>query len=332
MKIVPIATLAAALLLGPVNAQAACRLVTADVPVTMEGLRPLVAAKIDGKPIKLLLDSGAFGTSLAASFAAEAKLAPVTAKAIGSLVPSSASTLTSGAKGHVQDTGLVIASTFEFGGAVFPNVKFLTMRNVGGSAVGLLGQNVLHNSDDEYDLKAGVLRLVRPQDCQGANLAYWATPQMTYSVLPLEATGHYGGAHTIAMISINGQTMRAIFDTGADTSFITARAAARAGVKTSDEGVKPAGLSRAVDGDVKTWVATFASVKIGDEEIKNAKLSIGETVATNFDILIGADFFMAHHVYVANSQGKLYFTYGGGPVFRTSAPQPTTASGDARDH
>jgi hypothetical protein len=78
---------------------------------------------------------------------------------------------------------------------------------------------------------------------------------------------------------------------------------------------------------VKTWVAPFASVKIGDEEIKNTKLSIGETQATEFDVLLGADFFLAHHLYVANSQGKLYFTYSGGPVFRAVAPGETAASG-----
>lgn len=333
MNIVPFATAAstaAALLLGAASAQAACKLTTAEVPVTMEGLRPLVAAKIEGQPIKLLLDSGAFGSSLTASFAARAKLPPVTAKGTGTLVPSSASTLMTGVRGHERDTGLVIAPTFEFGGSVFPNVKFLTIGDLGGEAVGLLGQNLLHNSDDEYDLKAGVLRLVRPEGCEAANLAYWATPQMTYSVLPIEPTGHYGGAHTIATITINGQQMRAFFDTGASRSFITEHAAARAGVKTTDAGVTRIGDSRGIDGDLKTWVASFASVKIGDEEIKNAKLSIGQSVATDFDVLIGADFFMAHRVYVANSQKKLYFTYSGGPVFRTSAPQAAAASAEPK--
>ena len=328
MKIAPLALLAAAVL-GSLPAQAACRLATAEVPVTMQGLRPLVAAKIDGQPVQLLLDSGAFGTSLTASFAAKAKLPPVTAKAIGSLVPTSANTITTGAKGHETETGLVIAPSFEFGGSKFPNVKFLTIRDLDSGASGLLGQNLLHGSDDEYDFKAGVLRLVRPQDCETANLAYWATPQMSYSVLPLEAAGrNNGGEHTLAMISINGQPMRAFFDTGAATSFITEHAAARAGVsKTSDAGVTQIGQSEGLDGQIKTWVATFASVKIGDEEIKNGKLAIGQSVATDFDVLIGADFFMAHHVYVANSQGKLYFTYSGGPVFRTSAPQRAAASG-----
>jgi tetratricopeptide (TPR) repeat protein len=33
-------------------------------------------------------------------------------------------------------------------------------------------------------------------------------------------------------------------------------------------------------------------------------------------MLVGADFFLSHRVFVANSQRKLYFTYNGGPVFK----------------
>jgi predicted aspartyl protease len=326
MKILPLAAVAAALL-GPSQAQAACRLVTADVPVTMQGLRPLVAAKISGKPVQLLLDSGAFGSSLTATFAAKEKLASLTAKPIGSLVPGSASTFTQGVVGHDTVTGIVIAPTFEFGGSVFPNVKFLTIRDIDGAA-GLVGQNLLKTSDDEYDFKNGLLRLVRPQDCETTVLAYWVKPGETYSVIPLDGETRTT-AHNVALITVNGQTMRAYFDTGANVSFITAHAAAKAGVRTSDPGVTAIGVSHGLDGDTKTWVGTFSSIKIGDEEIKNGKLAIGESVANDFDVLIGADFFLAHHVYVANSQGKLYFSYSGGPVFRISAPQKAAASGDA---
>jgi hypothetical protein len=118
MKPLALAALAAALIL-PLRAQAACRLVTADAPVTMDGLRPLIAAKIGGAPVKLLLDSGAFGSSLTASFAAQRKLPSMTAKAIGSLVPGSASTFTTGAKGHQTQTGIVIAPTFELAHHVY---------------------------------------------------------------------------------------------------------------------------------------------------------------------------------------------------------------------
>ena len=45
-------------------------------------------------------------------------------------------------------------------------------------------------------------------------------------------------------------------------------------------------------------------------------------------MLIGADFFLSHRIYVASSQSKLYFTYNGGPVFNL-ATQSAPASGAA---
>ena len=42
------------------------------------------------------------------------------------------------------------------------------------------------------------------------------------------------------------------------------------------------------------------------------------------DLLLGADFLLAHRIYIARSQKKLYFTYRGGPIFQPRAPQPVT--------
>jgi len=309
---------AALLLAAPVAAQAACALKTTTVPVVMQGLRPTVAAKINGQPVRLLVDSGAFYNGLDARFAAAQKLRPVGVEVLGSHFAAAARTNTSGFGGGDQSSALVKAE-FDFVGAKFNNVVFLTL-NLGGEVPGVLGQNFLHQMDDEYDFKNGVLRLAMPEGCGGSALAYWAAPGTAFSSLPLDTASEGADVHTMADITINGVKMRALFDTGATSSFITERAAARAGVKTSDPGVTVAGASRGIDRvDVKTWLARFASVKVGDEEIKNGLLRIGETEAKTFDVLIGADFFMAHHVYVANSQNQLYFTYNGGPVFNVRA-------------
>jgi tetratricopeptide (TPR) repeat protein len=43
-------------------------------------------------------------------------------------------------------------------------------------------------------------------------------------------------------------------------------------------------------------------------------------------MLLGSDFFVSHHIFVANSQRKLYLTYNGGPVFNlTKTISATTA-------
>lgn len=308
------ATLAA--MLSPLPAAAACQLSTVEVPVTMEGLRPIVTAKVAERPVRFIVDSGAFFSHLNPSVAAELKLKPVADIPTGSHLPADRTIRTSGVAGRAVTTGIVTAPSFEFAGSSMPRVQFLSTTEL-REAGGLIGQNVLHLADVEYDLKNGMLRLVRPADCAQTNMAYWAKPGMSYSVAPLEETGRY--EVTSATIEVNGVKMRAVFDTGAATSFITARAAARAGVKTSDPNVRPSGVTHGMDRTaVKTWIAPFAHIKMGDEEVRNIQLSIGETPTTSFDVLIGADFFLAHRVYVANSQNRIYFTYNGGRVFRAA--------------
>lgn len=319
---------AAAALLGPAAAQANCTLATIQIPVKMQGLTPVVTAKLQGKPVKLILDSGSFFSYLDRNVAAQLNLKPVTATEIGSLVPQAAGRQTEGVAGRAVMDGLVTATSFEFAGTSFSGAEFLT---TGGfdHVSGLIGQNLLHYMDDEYDLKDGVVRLVKPRGCEAVELAYWAKAPMTYSMAPLD-TGDRRDPHTIITVEVNGVKLRAYLDTGAPTSFITAQAAARAGVSTTGPGVTPAGFTHGLDHEpVRTWVAPFADIKIGDEEIKNTRLSIGESDTTTFDLLLGADFFLAHHVYVANSQGRIYFTYSGGPVFRT-ADVADAASGARR--
>src|SRR5207253_709535 len=103
------------------------------------------------------------------------------------------------------------------------------------------------------------------------------------------------------------------------TSFITRAAAAKVGVNITDPAVTPIGKGRGLDGSFDAWVGLFPSVKIGDEEIRNAPLEIGETAADDYDVLIGADFFQSHHVYVSHIQNQISFAYEGGPAFQAQA-------------
>jgi tetratricopeptide (TPR) repeat protein len=64
---------------------------------------------------------------------------------------------------------------------------------------------------------------------------------------------------------------------------------------------------------------------LGDEEIRNTRLRIGDP-GIDTDMLIGADFFLSHRIYVASKQHKLFFTYNGGAVFNLKAsPAPDPA-------
>ncbi len=78
---------------------------------------------------------------------------------------------------------------------------------------------------------------------------------------------------------------------------------------------------------VDSWLAPFKSFKIGDEEIQNTRLRLGKIEVGTNDMVIGADFFLSHRVYISRSQHKVYFSYNGGPVFNLSQGPASPAAG-----
>jgi tetratricopeptide (TPR) repeat protein/predicted aspartyl protease len=306
----------AALVLGAAwvpwaSALGACKLGKyAEFPITMANLQPLVTAKINDHDVQFVVDSGAFYSMLSGASAAELDL---------KTHPPPFGFYVTGAGGGVTDVSIATVKVFTLAGVPLHNVEFLVGGSVSGSDnIGLLGQNVLHIGDVEYDLAQGVIRLMKAEDCRKALLAYWVGTSQPYSVIDIEPTSR-ARFHTIGSAFVNGKEIRVEFDTGAGTSILSLRAAERAGVKPDSPGVLSGGVSYGIGKNTYvTYIAPFASFKLGEEEIKNTRLRIGDLRLEDADMLIGPDFFLSHRVYVANSQNKLYFTYNGGPVFNLS--------------
>jgi tetratricopeptide (TPR) repeat protein/predicted aspartyl protease len=288
----------------------------AEIPISMAGTRPLITAKINDQEARFVLDSGMFYSMISVATAAEFNL---------KLKQAPFGLRIEGIGGSVTAQ---LASVKDFGiaGALIHNIEFL----VGGSEVGgagLLGQNFLQQWDVEYDFSKGVVRLFKLEGCRKNTLAYWRTPGQSYSVTDIESVTQ-ARWHTIGEGYVNGQKIRVTFDTGAATSVLSLRAAARAGIRTDSPGVVEAGYGIGLGrGMVKTYIATASSFKIGDgEEIKNARLRIQDLDLVDADMLLGSDFFVSHHIFVANSQRKLYLTYNGGPVFNLTRTLSATVA------
>lgn len=312
----------------------ACDLKVADLPVTMKGLRPMVHAKINGSDALFIADSGAFYSSLTSAAATRyqlhLELAPYER-----LV---------GVGGEAQ-AWVTTVKTFTLLDDALSDVGFLVgTAEFGDGVAGLIGQDIFRSVGDvEYDLAHGLIRLVRTKNCTGVSMAYWAKSQPAYDIDIDPPSEQF--PHTTARAYLNGTEIRVMFDTGAGRSILTLAAAKRAGVTPESPGVVPAGEVRGVGPlGVKTWIAPFASFRIGNEEVRNTHLRFGDidirSAHRNVDMLLGADFFLSHHIYVANSQRKLYFTYNGGPVFNltssaaaaenAAAPPPGTGNEPAR--
>jgi tetratricopeptide (TPR) repeat protein len=304
----------------PTAAVAKCTLVhLPDIPVTMSGLRPMVHAQINGRDALLIADSGAFFSMIA----------PAAVKEYGLVLNPSIRGLRVGGVGGSEQAEVVRAKTFNILGTQFTDVEFIAAGSVYGNAVGILGQNFLHNWDVEYDLANGVIRLVRPKDCgRDTPLAYWAAAaNKVYSAMDIQFASPQT-PFTRGVAELDGNRIQVMFDTGAPTSLMTLAAAKRAGITPQSEGVTPGGPVWGFGHRVsQSWIARFRSFKIGDnEEIQNAQLRFGDIELNSADMLVGDDFFLSHRVYVASSQHKLYFTYNGGPVFDLTAHTPAQAA------
>jgi tetratricopeptide (TPR) repeat protein len=285
----------------------------------MVGLRALMTASINDVDVQFVVDSGAFYSMISAASAAELKLRTS---------PTPLGFNLRGVHGAAE-VSVATAKTFTLAGVPLHNVEFLVGGSeAGAGSVGLLGQNVLHIEDVEYDLGHGMVRLMKAVGCSKTRLAYWAGNSTPYSVIDLEAEHDTNSrlSHTISSAYINGVKIRVLFDTGAGNSILSLKAAGRAGIKPDSPGVVSAGDSYGIGKSTFTsYIAPFSSFRIGDEETKNTRLRIGDIDLPNADMLLGADFFLSHRIYVANSQDKLYFTYNGGPVFNlTASNRPVT--------
>jgi tetratricopeptide (TPR) repeat protein/predicted aspartyl protease len=304
---------------APTATLAACKLgKMVEFPVSMAGLRPLITAKINDRDVQFLFDSGAFYSMISAASAAQLNL---------KLSPAPLGLRVTGLNGSVN-TSVANVKVLTLGGFPIKNVEFLVGgSDVQGGSVGLLGQNIIRIGDVEYDLAKGVIRLMRADGCNNALLAYWVKEAEPYSVIKIDSATPLE-PHTTSTAYINGAEVRVVFDTGAPTSMLTLKAAARAGVKPDSPGVVAAGYSGGAGRSTyKTYIGPFASFKIGEEEVRNTRLRFGDMTLENADMLLGADFFLSHRIYVASSQRKLYFTFNGGHVFNLSAgTAPTPAA------
>ena len=297
-------------------AAAKCRLLqSGTIQVDMEGMQPIVSTKINGATARFLLDTGDFYSLMWSGAAARYGLS---------------STHVVGGPAYVEGAGgisrasKVIVKSFEFIGAPISNAQFLLVSAPSEDPVGLLGQNFLRMSDVEFDLADGIVRFFKPVDCEGQPLAYWAvsTPYTSVEMHSLDATDNHLGTTAI----INGQRMTVWLDTGTTHSFLSADAAARIGITSKTPGVTPIRLGTRT---FVAWSAPVDSFQLGGEKVEHAHLLIANwapRVGTfgfkrTPDLLLGADFFLSHRIYVAYSQKTIYFTYNGGPLFNLDLPQ-----------
>jgi predicted aspartyl protease len=317
------------------DAWAECKITrVGELPVSIVNNQPLLEGQVNGQPVGILIDTGSTNSIVFLSEAIRLGL-PLTK------IPG-ARMYGAGGATAAQRTTVKELKIADVTGNDVP-LQVVPERGAGRASMNL-GENFWGQFSVEFDFPHNAIRLFHVDGCKPEQLVYWA-PSFSLADLEARPKGEY---QLKALVQLNGVHFTALLDTGAAVSTVTLDAAARANVRPDSPGVVAASPIIGFGyGQQKRWVGKFDSFAMGDEQIRNTKLSFGDLFASGTksyiptgshiersvsifgaDMLVGADFFMSHRVFVPEGERYFVFTYVGGPVFQTvhdSAPPPTTA-------
>jgi len=302
---------ALALVCSTAAAANTCKLIKiADLPVKLENNHVYVEGAINGRTIDIMLDTGAMRSLMPRPAATRLGLSrqETSFKSFG--------------VGGGTTMEVVSINEFKIGGATRRAWRVYTAGDRDFGASFILGDDFFSQFDVEFDLAHKAVRLFQPKDCSGVSLAYWSPTD--YSEVAIERVDDFH-PQIVLTVLINDQPVDVLLDSGAGTSVIIKSAAARLGVTPETAGVAAVGKSVGVGPSaVDSWIGPFRSFVIGNEKISDTSIRFADLFGApgphEHSMLLGADFFFAHRVFIAHSQRKIYFTYAGGPVFQLTGP------------
>lgn len=193
----------------------------------------------------------------------------------------------------------------------------------------ILGSKLLSSFDIEFDLPHHAIRLFKPEGCRDDEVLYWGG---AYSVTPLlgESDGHF---RSLIEVKLNKQPVRAKLSSGTHISFVASALARRLGAKDVPGGSsfveEPLDLRPVLLDEFSLDQEASRNVVIEAAQLRQAYVNDGTGTRLSAlysleDMTLGADFFAAHRLLIANSQNRLYLSYTGGPLFGLS-PAPAKA-------
>jgi hypothetical protein len=321
----------AASLSSAATAAAGCQMLQlAELDVTIQNNMPLVPVIIDGESVQMIVDTSYTRTQIRRSAAKELHL---------KLRPS---IMAFHGPNGLDQADMTSVPDFTFAGIKTHQIAFyVTAQQVATeNVVGILGEDILSHFDIEFDLASRKIRLFAPKDCKGDQVAYW-----THDYFVADLT-HGEIAVPLIDVSLNGQKMLAAFSSGNPQSTVTIQAMRQSGIKPETAAQVAGTLQGGTTEPIYSSVVVFPSLTIGQETLQNARLRIAGPYNRDDlarfesqlehrafiapDLEIGGDFFLAHRIYLAHGEKKVYFTHDAGPISQTSAspqnPSPLDSS------
>ncbi len=264
----------------------------ASLAVSLPGL-PVVGGEINGKPVTLIFDTGAESSILTA---AAARRLGVTTKY--DFVRSMSGI------GKTVRTGDAKLESMRLGGVALSYPRVLVgdvSFNLGNAQPdGLLGASLLGDFDLDLDLPRRRIDLYDRLDC-AARRPPWSGRYVT-----IETTRSLS-QHPFFPMSVNGKSISASLDSGAQRTVISARAAAGLGIGADS---RVAGAELHVRGAAgETLPASMHAVRdlrVGGIPVRGPVHVVPAALPRDIDALLGLDFLLGNRVWLSYGSRRIF--------------------------
>lgn len=246
--------------------------------------RITVPVSLNGTQKRMMLDTGAAETLIAANTVAELKLEQRRAAHGAYMI---------GYGGNIGDKTVTLA---EFGLGDMKGKDFtIFVLNENFDSAGLLGADILRGFDLDFDFANARLRLIAPNDCSAK--AYWTSG--TYGVVPFEIDGN----HILVRMKLDGENVSAILDTGAADTVMSLERAANSFDLDRQK------LKRSRHYPFKTLA--FGDVAVGNPAIELApdqESGVLGRHGSNLHMIVGMGVLRRLHLYIDYKHKLIYVT------------------------
>jgi predicted aspartyl protease len=256
---------------------------------------PLVTLSANGKPVTLLLDTGAEWTILT----------PAVAERIGAEAPRIAFDRQVRGIGASLGTREVELRSFTAGSVAIPwrrvRVAAVSIPSIfSGPLDGVLGADTLSNFDIDLNAPQQRMAFYTKQTCAAAKPA-WTEPYVRIAV------GRSLSNHLFFPVQLDGHRLDAFIDTGAQLSVISLRAARALGITEAalarDRTTVTVGAAAE---RISSRVHRFSRLEVGSEVVRNPEIVVADFKLSDADLVLGMDFLLTR---------RAWFSYGSQQIF-----------------
>lgn len=288
----------------------------ATLPTTIADGLPIVEATINGRPLRLIFDTGSNATALFDE----------AAEKLGAPTDWSRMSVVTGLNGTRIHFNIAL-SEFVLGGVAIDQ-KAIGVGSISAQiqkiADGVLGTDVLSRFDVDFDLPHQRIDLYRWRNCPGGP----APENLTWRTLSLEPATHKTG-RPIVSGTLDGAKVLVMINSGAAGMVVRRDTAVRAGVTpatlATDHDTDLYGIGpNAMTGEIHR----FARFTLGSISLRNVLGIVSDPGPPDVDVLYGAQMLRATRVWLSLAGDRLYVGAPPPPraVARGATPVPSPAA------